>query len=379
VIELLDPSQDRARIEQLRTDPSVRQVDGWDTALPELAGLDLPHLTPGSSDALASVADYMESWSDERQEAATKYAYFPWRHTLVRLPNAELFLRLRTARNRYLINDEEQRLWTGALIGIAGLSVGSSVLAACNLTGARRFRLAERDVLGPTNLNRLAGSVCDLGMPKITLAIRRTVEADPYAEIQDFPRGYQPEAANEFIGGGGVEPLAVLLEEMDDLALKVEIRVRARAAQVPVVMVTDNGDNAILDVERFDLEPDYPLFHGRAGSIEDDITSLNDPIRRVSVASAIVGSGVTPAMRFSLSQVGRTLPSWPQLGTAATLGGAFGALAARLIVSGAPLPSGRYRIDMDDVLLGDFAGDASRWNQLGEEEFLAGLHAVFGT
>jgi hypothetical protein len=378
VIELLDPSEDRARIEQLRADSSLRDVDGWDTALPELAALDLPHLTPGSSDASASLADYREAWSDERRESFTTYVYFPWRHTLVRLPDAELFLRLRTARNRYLIDDDEQRSWTGALIGIAGLSVGSSVLSACSLTGARRFRLAERDVLGPTNLNRLAGSVCDLGTPKITLALRRTLEADPYAEIQEFPDGYQAESAGEFIGGDEIEPLAVLLEEMDDLALKVEIRVRARAARVPVVMVTDNGDNAILDVERFDLQPDYPLFHGRAGDIEDDITGLNDPIRRVSVASAIVGSGVTPAMRFSLTQVGRTLPSWPQLGTAATVGGALGALAARLVVCGAPLASGRYRIDMDEILLGNFATQATRWNHLGEHEFLTGLHAVFG-
>jgi hypothetical protein len=378
MIEVLDPTRDRDRIEGLRSDPLIEQVDGWITALPELAGLDLPHLTPGTTDAAASVADYYESWPDGRKEASSRYIYFPWRRSLVRLPDADLFLRLRTARNRYLIDDVEQRQWSSALIGIAGLSVGSSVLAACTLTGARRYRLAECDVLGPTNLNRLAGSVCDLGTPKMTLALRRTFEADPYTEIHDFPDGYQPASADDFIGGGAVEPLTVLVEEMDNLALKVEVRVRARAAGVPVVMVTDNGDNVILDVERFDLNGDYPLFHGRAGAIEERIADLNDPLRRVSIASAIVGSAVTPAMRFSLTQVGRTLPSWPQLGTAATLGGAVGALAARLVACKSPLDSGRYRVDLDEVLLGEQARAADRWNELSEAEFLTGLTAVFG-
>jgi tRNA A37 threonylcarbamoyladenosine dehydratase len=68
--------------------------------------------------------------------------------------------------------------------------------AASSLTGARRFRLADPDTLGPTNLNRLAGSVCDFGVPKLTLAMRRTLETDPYSDIEAFEAGYGPEVAN---------------------------------------------------------------------------------------------------------------------------------------------------------------------------------------
>ena len=248
--------------------------------------------------------------------------------------------------------------------------MGASVLAASSLTGARRFRLADGDILGPTNLNRLTGSVCDLGEPKLTLAMRRTLEADPYCDIQAFPAGYTPGAADAFIGTGGTERLTVLVEEMDDLALKVGIRVEARAARVPVVMVTDNGDNAILDVERFDQDPGYPLFHGLAGDLAANSADLGDPIQRVNIASAIVGSQITPRTRFSLTQVGRTLPSWPQLGTAATAGGALGALAARYIACGVPLKSGRYRADLDEILIGARARASSRWNELDEAGFL---------
>lgn len=380
MIEILDPAADRHRLESLLDRATgIRLVNAWDTALPELAGLDLPHLSPGTADARASLAEYFATeWTEDSIEAATKYVLFPWRSTIVRLPNADLFWRLRTARNRYLIDEDEQRAWSAALIGIAGLSVGASVLATSSLTGARRFRLAEGDTLGPTNLNRLLGSVCDLGESKLTMAVRRTLETDPYSDIEAFPAGYAPEVADAFIGTGDAERLAVLVEEMDDLALKVDIRFRARSAGVPVVMVTDNGDNAILDVERFDLDPSYPLFHGLAGDLAADAADLNDPIQRVNVASAIVGSQITPRTRFSLTQVGRTLPSWPQLGTAATAGGALGALAARYLACGIALPSGRYRVDLDKTLLGREADAAGRWNELGEDEFLAGLKAVYG-
>jgi len=380
MIELLDPVADRPRIESL-LDPAtgIKLVDAWETALPELASLDLPHLSPGTADSKASLDQYFATvWTDTSIEAASTYVLFPWRSTIVRLPEADLFWRLRTARNRYLIDEGEQRQWSAALIGIAGLSVGASVLAASSLTGARRFRLAEGDTLGPTNLNRLTGSVCDLGEPKLTLAMRRTFEADPYSDIQAFPAGYTPGAADAFLGNGGTERLTVLVEEMDDLALKVGIRVKARAAGVPVVMVTDNGDNAILDVERFDQDPGYPLFHGLAGDLAANPADLNDPIQRVNIASAIVGSQITPRTRFSLTQVGRTLPSWPQLGTAATAGGALGALASRYIACGVPLESGRYRVDLDETLIGASARASSRWNELDEAGFLSGLKAVYG-
>lgn len=168
MIEVLDPATDGARIRAL-LDPAtgITFVDAWEAALPELASLDLPHLSPGTADAKASLDEYFGAvWTEADIEASSRYVLFPWRNTIVRLPNADLFWRLRTARNRYLIDESEQRAWSAALIGIAGLSVGASVLAASVLTGARRFRLAEADALGPTNLNRLAGSVCDFGRPR---------------------------------------------------------------------------------------------------------------------------------------------------------------------------------------------------------------------
>jgi len=102
-------------------------------------------LSPGSADAKASLDEYFRTvWTEANIEAASRYVFFPWRGTIVRLPDADLFWRLRTARNRYLIDEGEQRKWSAALIGIAGLSVGASVLAASSLTGAPAFSTGRK-------------------------------------------------------------------------------------------------------------------------------------------------------------------------------------------------------------------------------------------
>lgn len=353
MIEILDPFADTARIAHL-LQPAARYrlVDAHAEAAAELAAID--------PDASA---------------LTTRFVVYPWRRTIVRLPEAEAFWRLRTARNRYLLDEPEQRAWSAALVGVVGLSVGWSALSVCALTGARRFRLAEHDRLSLTNLNRLPASVCDLGVPKLTIAHRRVLEIDPYSEVSAFPDGYTPVAAAQFLGTApGAEPLTVLVEEMDDLPAKIDIRRRARAAGIPVVMATDNGDNAIVDVERFDLDPRYPIFHGRAGDLDDRTAAeLADPAIRARMAQRIVGTELTPRTRFSLTEVGRSLNSWPQLGTAAAVAGAAAAYAARLVATGHPLPSGRYRIDLDGALLGSAAEVAESWNELSEPAFRAAM------
>ncbi|MBD0022808.1 thiamine biosynthesis protein ThiF [Gordonia pseudamarae] len=335
MIEILHPVDDKIRIAELASRYDV--VDPWEAARDELIEL-------GTYDTVSRYPDIGDP------DLITRYVAYPWRKTLVRLPDAETFYRLRTARNRYLITDDEQRRWRDAVVAVAGLSVGASVLHACAMTGARTLRIADSDTLGPTNLNRLAGSVCDLGVPKATLAARRLLETDPYADVTAFGDGVTVGNIGAFLGGDGQRPVDIVLEEVDDLAMKVEIRRQARARGIPVVMVTDDGDNVIVDVERYDLDPGYPLFHGRAGDTTDlDPAALRDPDQRVRIAGAIVGGDISPRMSVALGQVGRTIPSWPQLGTASTLAGAVGAATARRILCDAEVPSGRHRITIDDL------------------------------
>lgn len=339
MIEILHPAGDAARIDELAA-AGYAQVDGWESALDELRVLRDFDVAAGGSVIPRPVV-----FDDGDLDAASRYVVYPWRAAVVRLPDSELFYRLRTTRNRYLITDAEQERWASSDIAVAGLSVGGSVLHACALTGARRFRIADPDTLGPSNLNRLSGSVCDLGTAKTTLAARRVLELDPYAQLDVFADGYSESNADRFLRGA-----AVVLEEMDDLRRKIELRVAARRLGVPVVMVTDDGDGVIVDVERFDVDPGYPLLHGRAEALAGlTPAEFADPARRVELAGAIVGDDVTERMRYSLGQVGQTIPSWPQLGTAATVAGAVGALFARRIACGDDVPSGRAYLRLGDL------------------------------
>lgn len=336
MIEILHPRYDRIRVEELCSTRNF--VDGWAAAAEDVSAL--RHFDAGIPDpATADPDDH------------TRYVYFPWRSTVVRLPDASLFHRLRTSRNSYLITGPEQHRWSSALIGVAGLSVGASLLHSCVLTGARRLRIADLDTLGPTNLNRLAGSVCDLGTAKTELAMRRTLETDPYAELQVFADGVTDDCVDDFFGGGPAPLADVILEEVDDLAAKVAVRRVARDRGIPLVMVTDDGDNVLVDVERYDLDPRYPPFHGRAGNVGDlDPAQLRDPSHRMRIVRAIVGDDIGNRTRDALDEVGRTIASWPQLGSAATLAGAVGAVTARRIVCGDDVPSGRARVSIDDIL-----------------------------
>lgn len=340
MIEILHPCKDRGRVTQL-TAGHVRIVDTWPDAVNEYA-------------AMAALDSGLPAIDSDNPDAHTRWIHFPWRATLVRLPDSGMFHRLRTGRNRYLITDTEQQQWAEATIAVAGLSVGASLLHTCVLTGGRRFRIADCDTLGLTNLNRLTGSVCDLGMEKSLLAHRRMLETDPYLSVDVFSSGVTPSTAWEFVSGGeGVPRAGVVLEEVDDLPTKVELRRQARAADAPLVMVTDDGDNVIVDVERYDLDPDYPAFHGSVGDIESWCEAdLRDPRHRMRLVGSIVGDDISSRVSEALAVVGRRIPSWPQLGTASTVAGAVGACVARRIVCGDTVLSGRARVRIDELLLG---------------------------
>lgn len=349
----------------------------------DLFRVTFPYIAPGSPEFKTSFADYLaEEWTPEKRATKTRWAYFPWRQTIVELPNQEIFSNLRTTRNRYLISEEDQRAFAAARIGIAGMSVGLSALQSTVLSGGgNHFRIADFDTLSITNLNRLPSSVCELTLPKVDAAARKMYELDPYLDIETFGEGISDENLDRFMVGDGNEKLAVFVEEIDSIHLKIRSRFIARKHGIPLVMATDNGDNAIIDVERYDLDPNYPLFHG---SVPEDILA-NTPenptqMQKVHLANAIVGPDVTPLTRFSLTQVGQTLPAWPQLGNAATVAGAAVSYVLRRIICGQSMPSGRYWISLDASLDPEYHTEAAESMRAADRQaFIDGFNLIYET
>src|SRR5262249_9107049 len=150
---------------------------------------------------------------------------------------------------------------------VVGLSVGQASAVTLSMEGVGgRFRLADFDTLSLSNMNRLRASVADIGLKKTHLAARQMFEIDPYLDIRIWPDGLSPASFDEFLLEDGKADL--LVEECDDLYLKIAIREYARDNRIPVLMET--SDRGLLEIERFDLEPERPILHGLMHDVRAD-------------------------------------------------------------------------------------------------------------
>ena len=92
----------------------------------------------------------------------------------------------------------------------------------------------------------------------------------------------------------------------------------------------------MLDVERFDLEPERPPFHGLLGGVELGRAARADdeaegPVRACGSSTRRASR---TAMAASLVEVKETVSTWPQLASDVALGGAMVANAVRRIALG---------------------------------------------
>ncbi len=277
----------------------------------------------------------------------TRWAYYPWRRAAVGVLGPRGFRRLRLDRNRNKITSEEQERFAGLTIGVVGLSVGHSIAHALALEGlCGALRLADFDDIELPNLNRIPGTLFDLGINKAVVAARRIAEIDPDVDLAVYESGFDESMCAEFFDG-----LDLVVEECDSLEAKVAVRAAARAHRIPVVMETN--DRGMLDVERFDLEPDRPLFHGLLGDISPaDVRGLTPEQTVPHFAQLSEIDKVSERMLASVAEIGRTLSSVPQLGSDTLLGGVTVAAAVRRFGLGESLPSGRVRIDVSELVGG---------------------------
>ncbi|MFF2557591.1 Rv1355c family protein [Nocardia sp. NPDC058058] len=274
------------------------------------------------------------------------WVWYPWTGDLVHLLPEKEFRAVRADRNRYKITVAEQQRLAGMRIGIVGLSVGNAAAVTLAMEGiGGEFKLADFDRLGLTNLNRLRARVADLGVDKTVLAARQLLEIDPFLRIELHSNGIRESFIDDFLLGGG--RLDLLIEECDDLHTKVLIRERARAHGIPVLMET--SDRGMLDVERFDLEPDRPLLHGLLGSLRAEQLRGLSTRDKIPYIMAILGAPSTRAAA-SLPEVGHSIGSWPQLASGVALGGAIIADTARRLLLGEPILSGRYHVDPGELV-----------------------------
>ncbi|WP_198045480.1 ThiF family adenylyltransferase [Kitasatospora mediocidica] len=274
------------------------------------------------------------------------WAWYPWSGRLVHLLPREEFRLVRTDRNRGRIERPQQRELMARRVGVIGLSVGSSAALTFAMEGiGGAFKLADFDDLSLSNLNRLRAGVHHMGLNKCVISARQMLEIDPWLDIEIYPAGLTDENMPEFFSGGH-GPIDLLVEECDTPYVKIAAREHARRLGIPVVM--DANDRGLLDVERFDLEPERPLLHGILGETTSaDLLDLTFDQIVDLILTMVDRERISPELAASIPQIGKTLSSWPQLASGVALGGALTAEAARRILLGQPRPSGRFYTDLE--------------------------------
>lgn len=327
ILDAGDPA-DKSVLDQLRADPVVEFIDRSENQLVELRGL----LPPPAAELV-----------DEPQ----RWAYFPWRRTVVAVLGPRAFRAVRLDRNRNIVTADEQNRLGGLRIGVAGLSAGHVIahtLAAQGLCG--ELRLTDFDELELTNLNRVPATIFDIGLNKAQAAARRIAELDPYLLVTIMDAGLTPDTVDDFLDG-----LDIVVEECDSLDMKVIVRARARARGIPVLMAT--SDRGLVDVERFDLEPGRPIMHGLLGDVDPaSLSRMTSGAKIPLLLRFLQAQHLSPRGAASLLEVDHTLSTWPQVAGDVAAGAPMIAEAVRRIGLGEFLPSGRTRLDISDVLEG---------------------------
>jgi molybdopterin/thiamine biosynthesis adenylyltransferase len=342
----LSRDDDRHALEHLADTSAVNAVH--DTIEAQLADLVISRHPSEDLDDVAVHAKACAILDGQAPQDFGTWVYYPWSGRLIHVLPEREYRELRSDRNRHKITREEQAALCKKRVGITGLSVGLAAATTLALEGVGgSFRLADFDTLSLSNLNRLSSGVQNLGVNKAVLAARAILELDPYADVAVYAEGVNDRNIDAFLNGQG--KLDLLVEECDDLYMKVRLRERARELGIPVIMET--SDRGLLDIERFDKEPRRPLFHGVIEGLRADaLRGLTVEEKVPFVMRILGGETMSTAMGASLVEIKQTLSTWPQLGSSVVLGGAIVTEAARRILLGTLVRSGRYSVDLESIV-----------------------------
>lgn len=285
-------------------------------------------------------AGFIEAVKEQGAEFG-RWVVMPWSKEAVRYADPEDHRALRTSRNRNLVTPEEQKALYDKTVAVFGLSVGSNVLRDLVISGiGGKVVFGDADKIELSNLNRINAGQTEIGVSKIDLAARKISEIDPYVTQVHFRDGIN--AKN--IGRLAAEKPSIIFDEVDNFAAKILLRRFAQEQGIPLIMATDAGDNSIIDVERYDLG-DTELFNGRltAEEISRIEAGVATPPEMKNYTVKIVGmDNISDRTMSSYMQVGQTLPGVPQLGITASKGAALATFAAREVLLGRDVKSGRY-------------------------------------
>lgn len=288
-------------------------------------------------------------------------------------------LALVTSNSKLLTDPAGQLTWAdirakleSAVVGFIGMSVGGNLLEGwLREARPRRVKVADPDWVEVTNFNRgermsLRHAVAPRSarfdpanpydvprVPKAQYIAYEQQLVDPYLEIDVYEEGITRENLERFLrGGDGEPPVDILVEEMDNLDLKVLVRQAAREHGIDVVMLSDFGHQAHLLWNPFSERRDAPIGYGA-----DDATLLaklddaksGDRAKVFEFVAALCGEDFAGDQfrQWIAGEGEQPTGSLPQSGATAMASGAIGGKEIALRVLGQPVPpTGRVVYDL---------------------------------
>lgn len=299
------------------------------------------------SDITCAIENHIGS---STQQEYGVWIYYPWKNVIVHLLDEEEFLIVKTNRNKDKITEQEQKFLRTKKIGVIGLSVGHSAATTIALEGiAGEIRLADFDTLDLSNCNRIKTSITNIGLPKFVITAREILEIDPFIKITCFPKGITEENIDAFITANGV--LDAIVEECDSVSIKILARTKARQYKIPLIM--EMSDRGMIDIERYDLDCDYPMFHGALAAYDFNEKSANSMVGNEKLQlmyDMVGGANISTQLKNALPKIGVSLLTYPQLASAVMLGGGIATDVLRRILLQQLEKSGRFYVDLDQIL-----------------------------
>lgn len=328
--------------------PDVQVCDAIDEQLIDLLKTRNPSVRLSDSAALELAREHL---GDVRSEDYGVWVYYPWSRRLVHLLDEDEFIELRTNRNKYKLTPEEQARLATKKVGVVGLSVGQMVATTLALErSVGEIRLADFDRLDLSNLNRIRSGVHNLGVSKVLITAREIAEIDPFLKVVLYPVGIHADNITAFLLKGG--KLDVLIDECDSIDIKLKLRVSARLHKIPVVMET--SDRTLIDVERFDLDPARPIFHGLVGNIDPERLANLTTEEKIPYVLKIIGEDtMSSRLVSSMIEIESSIKTWPQLGSCVVHGGGATADIVRRINLDQMTYSGRFVADIEQIVPSD--------------------------
>ncbi|MBI2450680.1 MAG: ThiF family adenylyltransferase [Candidatus Nealsonbacteria bacterium] len=318
----------------------VEIIEAFNGCLEELFFIRNPRYKKQMPEAKKPLLEFIQ----KKNAIKSVWIYYPWINKAVHCPEKNIFFEIKTARNKNIITKEEQNNYRKFKLGIMGLSIGSNIVWPLIASGGSEFlRIADADTIEISNLNRMLAPLSALGENKAEFMAKKIYEMDPFIELDCWAEYVTEKNIEKFISG-----LDLLIDEIDNLYLKFLSRKIARKRGIPLIMVTNVGNNVILDVERFDLEKNRPILHGFFGNMKEEELK-NPPFPKwVQLANKIVGmENLNARMKKTISDIGKKIAAVPQIAPTALIAGSAVVYLIRAIANRQKIASGRYFLNID--------------------------------